>query len=272
MEECITLPILSTHKEIKSYSNTITNNRCISRFLLDTKFATKYLNIVKDKTLNIVSISYYNDSKEFLSTTELIDSLNKTKIVVEIPVNTRYITIESIFESNNNSLYLIPLSFNHKPSSRISLPTKKYEYGNVLSFSFNSEIPEGCYVILDLQLIFRDVNHKEVYSSSIKLPINSDKKLLKKYSNIKEDDKIVGVWLEGIYTENVEDKVDERCYVTTELKATDNIEYYTESSLLFKNIKNSKTIEVVPTLEMYSMKKTTITPKIYSITGITKNV
>lgn len=271
LQECLTLPIRSTYRKLKSYSDTKTSSRCISKFTLDTQFSTKYLSVKKDSTLSILSLSYYNDSKELLESSEILNTINKTSLIIEIPINTKYVTIESIYENDNYNIELIPLSFKHDTKTSCALPTEIYEYGDILYFNIDSDIPEGCYVSLDLQLVFKDVNNKEVYSKNINLPINSDKKIIKNTKDLKENEKVVGYWVEGLYTEDIQD-ITENSYAVVNQESDENISFFTESSLKFSSIRNSKTIEVTPTLKMYSLKNNTSTPRVYSITGMTKNV
>lgn len=270
IQKCTLLPILSTYRTIKPYGEILKDGKGIARFIIGDEYSTKYITIQKPSTTQLVSISYLNDEKEQLSSTSLPNTLNKTDIILEIPISTRYITIDYYYESTD-PISIVPLSFKHQVTDVVPIGKKTYEYGNLLVFNSNVDLPAGCYAILDLNLSFTDVNNREVLNKQVQLSLDSDGVLVDLYQNLKETDTVVGYWLNNIYNDTDFSNIPDNAMVLFRKEKDNIIDVFTESALKF-DVKNAKNIVVTASLKLYSLKSNTQTPRVFYLTGMTKNV
>lgn len=270
IQKCVLLPILSTYTVLQPYSNVLKEGKGVARFTISDRYATKYISIDKELDLQLISVAYLNDDKEQLETSTLPNTINKSNVVLEIPINTRYISIDYYYETPSQ-LTITPLTFKHTPYDIVSLGQQTYEYGNILVFNSNIDLPKGCYAILDLNLSFRDVNDKEVLNKQVKLPLNSDGYLVDRYANIDKDLTVKGYWLNNVYDEDSLTNISDDAYVLYKDKKDEDVELFTESALKF-TVKNAKKIKVTTSLKLYSLNNTTQTPRIFYLTGMTRNV
>ena len=268
IQKCLVLPITSTYITLTPYTNIVKNGKGLAKFHLESKYASKYLSIDKELSCQLVSISYRNTDKEQLETVTLTNNLNKSNIVLEIPINTAYISIEYYFE-NVSVLSITPLTFKHSPNNTISLGKQTYDYGNLLVFNSNLDLPKGCYATLELDLSFRDVNNKEVLNTKAQIPLNSDGLLVKKYTKNFEG-KVIGYWLNNVYEDYISGSIPEEAYVLYKELSEGSVKLFTESSLKL-DVNNSKTIDITASLVFYSLHNTTQTPRLFYLTGMTKN-
>lgn len=269
IQKCILLPILSSYRTIKPYGEVLKSGKGVSRFLIDDAFSTKYITIQKLATTQLVSISYLNDDKDILSSTSLPNTINKIEVILEIPVNTKYILIDFYYETPQG-LTITPLSFKHQPFDIVPLGKQTYDYGDILVFNSVVDLPTGCYAILDLNLSFLDVNNKEVLNKQVKLSLDSDGVLVKEASDKQVNDLVNGYWLNNIYTEDII-SIPSDAHIVYRNKSQGEVSLFTESALKFK-VKNAKHIVVTASLQLYSFKNKTQTPRVFSLTGMTKNV
>lgn len=268
-QKCVLLPIISTFREIKPYSSVVKDGKAVAKFTIGDQYSTKYLAIKKSVTTQLISISYLNDNKEVLETVSLPSTLNKSDITVEIPLTTRYVSLDYYYDTDH-LVTITPLSFKHSPFSDTSLPTKEYEYGSLLVFNSNIELPLGCYASLDLHLSFKDVNGTEVVSIQAVLPLNSDGYAVKQAKYL-SDEKVKGYWLNSVYSEENLENIPPDAYVLYRPKYDTSAQIFTEAALKL-NVKNAKTVKVEATLKFYSLYKQTHTPRLFYLTGMTKNV
>lgn len=270
-QKVLTLPMLSTHIDLSPYSKNIdeTSKTASCKFLIKSEIASKYISIQKDIAANIVSISYLNSARELLKTTTVISNLSKTSLIGELPLNTSVVIIEYTYSSDSN-ITITPLTFRYSDYSVISLESKVYEYSDILSFIINSEIPFGCYAQMSLALKFQDINGVELKSEEVWLSINNDGNIIKKYNEIKNET-VLMVWKDNCFVDYKEEfNLTADTYVLCKPKVNDLISLYTEESF-YLNVKHAKIVEITPTLHMYSLLNNTVSPRIYSIIGITKN-
>lgn len=268
-QKCATLPIISTFREIKPYSSVVKEGKAVAKFTIGDQYSTKYLAIQKAITTQLISISYLNDNKEVLDTVALPSTLNKSNITVEIPLTTRYVSLDYYYD-DEHLVTITPLSFKHNPFSDTSLQTKEYDYGSLLVFNSNIELPTGCYASLDLNLSFKDINGSEVLNTRAMLPLNSDGYAVKQAKDL-DNENAKGYWLNSVYSEENLDKVPSEAYALYRPTYGTDIQLFTESALKL-NVRNAKTIVVEATLKFYSLYKPTQTPRLFYLTGMTKNV
>ena len=270
IQRCLLLPIISSYNAFQPYSNTLREGKGVARFTISDKYATKYISIDKELNTQLVSISYLNDDKEQLSASTLPDTLNKSNVILEIPINTRYISLD-YYHDIPSELKITPLTFKHSSTNTVTLGKQNYDYGNLLVFNSNVDLPKGCYAILDLNLSFRDVNGKEVLNKQAKIPLNSDGFTVDLFTDVPKDAKIKGYWLNNVYTEEELNTIPDNAYVLYKTVTEEDVELFTESALKF-NVKNAKKITVTTSLKLYSLSNTTQTPRLFYLTGMTKNV
>ena len=275
-QKCLMLPVVSSLTTFYPYYEDNNDKKGVSKFLLDDSKATKYINIKKLNTTNITSITYLNDIKDIIETVTLTNNLNRLNLVLEIPIVARYVIIdyygETVLVGSKyklvDKLKIIPLTFKHEPYSITSLPTYTYTYGDIFSINSHIDLPFGCYSILNLELSFKDINNKEIVKKNSIIPLNSDGLAIKQY---REGDSVYGYWLNGIYEDLNLTSIPINTTVVYKPIQEEGIEVITESALRF-NIKNAKTIDITPTLYLYSLASTSLTPRIFYLTGLTKNV
>ena len=270
IQKCVILPVLSTYRKITAYSEVLKDGKGTARFILGDEYSTKYISLHKNLTTQLVSIAYLNDDKEQLSAEVLPNTLNKDNVVLEIPINTRYISVEYYYDTPS-PLSITPLTYKHTNTDIVSLGQQTYTYGDILVFNSNVDLPTGCFAVLDLNLSFKDVNGNEVLNKQIKLPLNSDGFLVDMYEKVKANSIIKGYWLNSVYEEDSLENIPSHAYVVYKEEKDSDIEFFTESALKF-SVKNAKQIVVTASLNLYSLNKTTQTPRVFYLTGMTKNV
>lgn len=271
VQKCYMLPPKSSYVTVKPYSNntSLDSKKGLAKFLIDDTFSTKYLKISKDYATNINNIVFLNSVRDVIAEESLLSNLGQTEVILNIPSSTRLINIEYEYAVNAN-LELVPLSFYHESESFIALEDVTYKYGDNLLFNIKSDLPFGCYAQIKLDLIFKDINDKTVHTETSWYPIDNDGRILTKKKFITTE-KITRVWSEGLFVDvNDESLIDEDSYVLCEPEYTEQFAPITESSFKMK-VKHASSVMISPTLQLYSLLNQTSTPRIYTITGLTKN-
>lgn len=275
-QKCLMLPVTSTLQTLSPYSSSNNSKKGVAKFLIDDSKATRYININKLNTTNLTAITYLNDTKDVIETVSIPNNFNRLSIILEIPIVTRYAIIDYYADTVKvgekyimaDKLKLIPLTFKHDPFSITSLPTYSYVYGDIFTINSNIDLPFGCYVTLRLDMSFRDINNKEISKKEAVIPLNSDGLAVKQYE---DGDKVYGYWLNNIYEETNLNSISRNAISVYKPTQEEGIESFTESALKL-NVKNAKTILITPTLYMYSLGSASLTPRIFYLTGLTKNV
>lgn len=270
IQRCTILPVLSTYRNITPYSEVLKDGKGVAKFILSDEYSTKYISLQKDLTAQLVSVSYLNDDKEALSSSTLPNTLNKDSVILEIPINTRYISVDYYYDTPSQ-IIITPLTYKHSSFDVVPLGKQDYDYGDLLVFNSNVDLPTGCFAVLDLNLSFKDANNKEVMNKQVKLPLNSDGYLVERYSELGSDVTIKGYWLNNIYEEDSLTNIPDNAFVVYKEAKDDEVELFTESALKF-SVKNAKKISVTTSLKLYSLNNTTQTPRVFYLTGMTKNV
>lgn len=268
-QKCLLLPILSTYIVLQPYTTITSSNKGVSKYIIPSSSSSKYLNVSKKHTTQLTSITYLNDSKEVIETSVLTNSLNKLEIILEIPLTTRYITLDYYFDEED-LITVTPLSFKHETSSRTSLSRKTYDYGNILAINSTLDLPNGCYAQLELELSFKDINGTEISKKKAILPLNNDGLALERYSKVKGVT-VYGYWLNSHYIEDDLQNIPDEAYVLYKPTQEDGISAFTESALKL-SVKSAKTIDVSSTLVFNSLASNSLTPRLKYLTGLTKNV
>lgn len=266
LQKCLVLPITKTYESIKPYTTVSRNGKGMSRFIIGDSYSTKYISVSKLTTTQLVSISFLNDSKEELEVQSIPSNINLYEVLISIPLTAKYITIEYYYDSSDE-LIIKPLTFKYQETEDIVLKEATYDYGDILVFNSNIDLPTGCYAELLLDMSFKDVNDREVNRIKTRLPINSDGLVVDKI--LTPDSNLIGFWEEGIYSE-VSSKPSKDSYKVFREQQQKGVSLFTESALKF-SIKNSKTIQIRANLRLTTLKNNTETPKVYSVIGMTKN-
>lgn len=271
VQKCYMLPPKSSYVTIQPYSKNIdeTFKKGVVKFLIDDTFSTRYLRISKEYSTNINNIVYLNSLRDPISTSVLLTNLGQSDVILTIPASTRLVTMEFTYAVNSD-ISLTPLSFYHIPETVIKLPDVKYTYGDNLIFNAKTDIPFGCYAQIKLDLIYRDLNDNTLLKETAWYPIDNDGNILLLKEYVK-DEKVLRVWKEGLFKDVVNvDDLSPKDYVLCKPTYSESFAPTTESSFKL-NVKHAATVEVIPTLYMHSIMNQTSTPRIYSITGLTRN-
>lgn len=271
VQKCYMLPPKSSYTVVKPYSNNTSgaSNKGLAKFLIDDTFSTKYLRISKDYATNINNIVFLNSVRDVIAEESLLSNLGQSEVILNIPSSTRLINIEYEY-AVSSELELTPLAFYHEEASSIALDDATYKYGDTILFNIKSDIPFGCYAQIKLDLVFKDINDKTIHTETSWYPIDNDGKILIKKKYLRNE--IVSrVWSEGLFLD-VDDLalISGESYVLCEPVYTKEFSPITESSFKM-NVKHAKTVLISPTLQLYSLNNQTSTPRIYTITGLTKN-
>lgn len=265
-QKALTLIPKTTYQIIGPYSESAGSKR-LSKYLIPTHYVSKYININKDTKSQISSISYLNDNKEVLNTEFLKANFNETVLLIDIPINTRYVFI-TYYGEISPSITL--LSANYESFKSYSLPVKSYSYGNIFNLNSVTDLPEGCYIQAKISFSFFDVNNINIYNENITMALNNDNLCLKEYKNHAPGETIYGYWLNGIYTTDLA-AIPDNAIILYKPIYSDYITSYTDSTL-FLNVKRAQTVEININLEFFSLKSETQTPRLLYLTGITRNV
>lgn len=268
---CYMLEPKSSYVVIKPYSTATdrASKKGLSKFTLDDTYSSNYIVINKEFNINVNNIVYFNSSREELQTDSINSNLLSNRNIISIPQNTRYISVEFSYETDPN-FTITPLSFSHHPKAIISLDSKEYKYGDILSFNQKSEIPFGCYVQIILHCLYKDVNNNVLKSESVWYPVDNDGMVVLEKDKVTSE-KVSRVWKNGSF-KDVQDvsTISETDLVLCKPTYKGGITPNTESSFIL-NVKNAKTITIQPTLYMYSLMNEVLTPKLFSLTGIIRN-
>lgn len=271
IQKCYMLPPKSSYVTLQPYSKNIdeTFKKGVVKFLIDDNFSTRYLRIAKEYSTNINNVVYLNSLRDTISSSALLTNLGQSDVVLTIPASTRLVTMEFTY-SVNSDISLTPLSFYHLPETTIKLEDATYTYGDSLIFNTKADIPFGCYAQIKFDLVYRDVNENSLLKETRWYPIDNDGNILLLNEYIK-DEEVIRVWKEGMFQDvsNV-DEISANDYVLCKPTYGESFKPITESSFKL-NVKHAATIKVIPTLYMYSILNQTSTPRIYSITGLTRN-
>lgn len=271
VQKCYMLPPKSSYTVVKPYSNNTVDNskKGLAKFLIDDTFSTKYLRISKDYATNVNNIVFLNSVRDVIAEESLLSNLGQTDVVLNIPSSTRLINIEYEYAINPD-LELTPLAFYHEPESFIDLEDITYKYGDSILFNIKSDIPFGCYAQIKLDLVFKDINNKTVHTETSWYPIDNDGRILIKKKYLK-DETIYRVWSEGLFVDVEDDAlISEDSYVLCDPTYSEHFSPITESSFKMQ-VKHAYSVLISPTLQLYSLLNQTSTPRIYTITGLTKN-
>jgi hypothetical protein len=270
IQRCYILPPISSYQEIKPYSVTIDTvaKKGVAKYLVDDIFATKYLSVNKHINTNINNTVYYNSLRDVVSTSSLLPNIGKPNVLLTIPTSTRLITVEFTYTTNSD-ITVTPLSFYHLPVSTIQLPTQTYTYGSNLIFNIKSDIPFGCYAQIKHSLEFKDVNNKIIHTDINWHSVDNDGNVILLKEHVTTET-ILKVWKEGLFIDVTKTTIiAENDYVLCKPIYSENFKPITESTFA-TNVKHAKTVTVSSTLYLYSLLSTTSTPRIYSITGLSK--
>ena len=259
---------LSSYKSTSAYTTIIEGNEATSKYLLDKKFATKYIYINKNINTVIKLVTCF-DSDMSITNTIVVD-ISETNCLVKIDDKVKYISIKS----NNigvEELTLTQLSYKHETKTIINLEECTYKKGDLLTFKSNTDIPEGCYVQIHLKVLFKDVNDNIINSTNKWYSINNDGLVVLQYKDLTTES-LVKVWKEGEFKNTKEGEViNEEDYVLCKEATNSLLISNTEDS--FKLVCNrSDKVTIIPTLYLYTLHNRTETARISNLIGLTKNV
>lgn len=270
VQKCYMLPPKSSYTTIQPYQSLLedSSKKGVSKFVIDDTFSTKYIRLSKDFATNINNIVYYNSLREAMSSETLVNNLGQNEVILTIPSSARLVTIEFTYEASS-AITLTPLSFYHHSESQIKLEDSKYRCGESLSFSTKTDIPFGCYAQIKVDLVFKDINDTTLLKETSWYPIDNDGNIVLRKKHVRSEE-ILRVWKEGLFVDVTSKHVlSDEDFVLCKPTYSTAFSPITESSFQ-TNVKNATTVIVVPTLQLYSLLSQTSTPRVYSITGLSK--
>lgn len=273
-EQCLTLTGISTKMEINPYKfiSEQNSNKYTYSFVLPTNITYSGVNILKTiLNSDIATVEFISKNKKRIGLKHLSENIESNSVYVDIPLGTYIIVVETTSITQDYGLKVIPNTFEYQEYISLSLPSNVYEYTDFFTLQISNQIPDGCFVQVDLQLSFFDLNQTKIEDIFTSISVDNNGNLIDKYKNVNVEDKILYLYKDGSRFLVEEDTViqDEDLVVYTP-KKHDLYTLTTENTLRFY-VKHAKTFECIPTLKMYSLLNTKSTPKVYSITGITKN-
>ncbi len=269
--KCYMLEPKSSYVIVKpyTYATDPVSKKGLSKFVIDTTFSTKYILIKKPRDLNINNIVYLNTAREVLKAESIDVNSDFESNILTIPSNTKFVNIEYTYDSSHD-FSITPLSFYHHPAGVLSLESVNYKVGDLLLFNAKKEIPFGCYLQIMLSCTFKDTNNNILSTEEIWYPIDNDGMVVLKKEHISTEVP-KRVWKEGSFKDITNlDTVPDNSYVLCKPTYPSTFQVNTESSFSL-SVKNAKTVTIQPTLYMYSLLNETLTPKLFSLTGIIKN-
>ena len=272
---CYILEPKSSYINVSPYSTASYDSfakKGVNKYIISDTFSTRYIALNKNATVKINNITCFNSAREELSTI-VLNSENSN--VITIPHNTVYINIEYEAEDSSSiNFNIIPLSFYHFGTSIIPLQFNTYPYGNILSFNVKKDIPFGCYMQIKMYCTFKDINGNVITTEEFWYSIDNDNKIVLKKEWVTTE-VIERVWKNGAF-KNIEsnaelDSIKNNDYVVCKPTYSSKIRLNTESSF-FLDVKGAKTVEIQPSLYLYSLANETLTPRFNSLTGIMKSI
>lgn len=272
---CYILEPKSSYINVSPYSTASYDSfakKGVNKYIISDTYSTRYIAINKNATVKINNITCFNSAREKLSTI-VLNSENSN--VITIPYNTVYINIEYEAEDSSSiNFSIIPLSFYHFSTSIIPLQFNTYPYGNILSFNVKKDIPFGCYMQIKMYCTFKDVNGNVITAEEFWYSIDNDNKVVLKKEWVTTE-VVERVWKNGAF-KNIEsttelDSIKDNDYVICKPAYNSKIRLNTESSF-FLNVKGAKTVEIQPSLYLYSLANETLTPRFNRLTGIMKSI
>ena len=271
-ENCLTLPGVSTYLDIKPY-RTLTERetkKFTYSFVLPTTMTFNSFTIVKTITSDITSVEFIDIDKKTIELKHLGENENKSKVNINSPIGCYIVIIETTSELEDRNIKLIPSIFEFQNVKEYPLEEKEYAYSDMFTIQTSSTIPEGCYLQVNLQFTFFDINGIPIHFETYTVPVDNNGNCIG-FSKDAEDTKILYSFKDKTkikYTENM--KLKEDMYVLYTPSFSKTISMRTEDTIRF-NIRNAKTFKCIPTVQMYSLLNTKLSPKLFTLTGITKN-
>lgn len=269
VQKCYMITPESSYKTFKPFSNIFTDAKGLVKFSLESDTVVRYIQVVKLPSTNVTTVTYLDSSRKQISKEQVQSNLSDSSIVLSAPINTRIVLIEYV-ASNKDNIEIVPLTFRHKKQSTISLEEVKYDYGTSLNFLVKHDIPFGCFAQILLTLVFTDINDNIIHHESVWYSIDNDGNVVLPVKDVKNET-ILKVWKENLF----KDLEDGEQLSDTDLvlcKPTFSKHVYPNTENSFKtDVKHAKYISIVPTLYMYSLYSTINTPRLFSITGVTRN-
>lgn len=273
-ENALTLKGVSTNLELQAYKTEIDTTSKKKTFFFTLPPTTTYNSVkLKKETVNmdITSVEFLATSKKTIKRQQIVSAENSLELIIDIPLDCYIMIVETICSNVLWNLSIIPSTFDYQTTLTTSLDKEVYVYTDFFSIQSRAFIPLDCYVQIDFEFLFYDLNNTLLTQEFRSLNIDNNGNLVDYYRNLKEDDKVL-----YIYTNRVRQVVDKNTkikdedfviYTPSEIESVKTI---TENTFRF-NIKNAKKVECIPTLKLYSLSNTKLTPKLYSLIGIAKN-
>lgn len=278
MQKCLTLPMLSSYHEVASYKTISESTANLNSYSFVLPLSTSYKSISIKKsatTTDVLKVTFIDSNKKVLQQLSLDTNIDENYLVVNIPLGTYILVVDAQVDNSNDALTLIPLTFHFKPNATISLETMRYDFAEYFTLQSKTDIPKDCFLQLDLQLIFYDVNGNITTNDQVKMSINNSGLLIDQKRNVRPTDTIVSLYKDGVVSDVVSlgidlKAIDDNDYVLYRRVLNGVIDIISDNTLKF-NLQNSVSFDCIPTLNMYSLTQPTLTPKLFNLIGITKN-
>lgn len=273
IDNAIRLPGISTNIEIKHYKKLFDIQTKKSTFFFMLPLTTTYTSInisKKEISADVISLEYLGKSKSTIKKEFLSSNSNKLNIPVDIPLGTQIIVIETI-DSLSENITITPDIFDYKEYHSISLQPFTYQYTDFFTIQTSTNIPANCYISVDLQLVFFDVNNKPLEIKHFSLALDNNGNNVDFYKNVKEYEEILYVYRDFTRFKVDPDIVIGENDIIIYKPVKDKDIFLTTEDTLKLNIRHAKSFKCIPTLSLYSLTNQKQTPKLYSMTGITKN-
>jgi len=271
-ENCLTLPGVSTYLEIKPY-RTLTERetkKFTYSFVLPTTMTFNGLTIIKTVLSDITSVEFLNVDKKTIELKHLGENEKKTTVNINSPIGCYIVIIETTSEMEDSDIKLVPSIFEFQNVREYPLEEREYSYTDMFTVQTSSIIPEGCYLQVNFQITFFDVNGIPLHFESYTIPVDNNGNCIG-FTRDTDASKILYGFKDNTkikYTEGMELKED--MFIMYTPSTSKNLSMSTENTIKFK-VRNAKTFKCIPTVQMYSLLNSKLSPKLFTLTGITKN-
>lgn len=271
-ESCLTLPGTSTKIQLKPYKTISTEGIKTFYYVIPSSFSFKGITLNKTyKSTELTAIECLDRSKVSLTREYFEKNDNKLNVFTNIPLSANVIIVEVLTNDIDEEVSITPDNFDYQKTKEFSLLKSTYKYSTFFTLDTKVELPVDTYIQANLKFDFFDINSRYLESINTSININGDGNLIDYYKNLKDFEKVLYIYKDGV-KQQVEDitEIEENDVVIYKPKLSTQFEVISEDTLKF-NIRNAKTFTCTPTLKFYSLTNEKLTPKLYTMIGITKD-
>lgn len=267
-----------------SYVYYNTNSSYHTGIILDSP----YLDFLRIKSIVLVRsdgltlrlpLTEFNTNSHFIKH----DLLSSTQITIEFNVNVNSLPqdVQEYYKGLSVSL----VDHNYEKEGKVVLPVEEYAADRLFNFITTHDIPSECFMNNVIVMDLLDINKNRINTIETTLSVGTQS-ICKQLDNVNFDevDKIIGVYINNKYKQNIRDKITpeylngladrNEIYVIykNRVKEEDKLNNYmtilNNQGFVLKN-KNIKYIRVSVSLEMFSFNNK-LSPTLKMMTGVTK--